>query len=313
MPYPSSTPAQLTSPAVASVENAVAVAEQVCAWFDNAGRDLPWRSADTTGWGVLVSEFMLQQTPVSRVLAPWQEWMTRWPTPQDLAAASLGDAVRAWGRLGYPRRAKRLHQSAIELCERFGGQVPDCPQQLRTLPGVGEYTAAAIAGFAYGTPTVIVDTNVRRVQARVFSGSPTAARSYSSAERALAHAVAEQLPSAQWPHWHAAVMELGAVVCTARSPGCGDCPIAAACVWQAAGCPPPDPQDTTASSSAGYYGTNRYVRGLILGLLRDNSGPVTATQIDQLWDKAQQRHAAVASLLADGLVVESAGTYSLPS
>lgn len=302
-----------TAPQPTVLNATAAVADEVCTWFDREGRDLPWRSPDTTPWGVLVSEFMLQQTPVSRVVGPWRDWVTRWPTPADLAAATVGDAVRAWGRLGYPRRAKRLHETAIELRDRFGGQVPRCPEELRTLPGVGEYTAAAIAGFAYATPSVIVDTNVRRVQARLFSGAATPARSYSAAERALAHAVAHQLPPRQWPHWHAAVMELGAVVCTASNPNCGGCPVAARCAWQAAGCPTADPAAAAKKPSPGYYGTDRYVRGLVLGLLRDQSGPVPVAAVDTLWPQDDQRDRAVASLVADGLVVEHAGTYALPT
>src|SRR3954471_21891162 len=135
-------------------------------WYADNARDLPWRRPDVSPWAVLVSEVMLQQTPAARVIPAWQEWMQRWPTPADLAAQPAGEAVRAWGRLGYPRRALRLHAAAAAIVERFGGEVPESRAELLTLPGVGDYTAAAVASFAFGRREVVLDTNVRRVLAR---------------------------------------------------------------------------------------------------------------------------------------------------
>src|SRR3954447_26367858 len=155
-------------------------------WYDREARDLPWRRPDAGPWAVLVSEFMLQQTPVSRVLPVWHEWMRRWPTPAALAADAAGEAVRAWGRLGYPRRALRLHAAATAVVERHDGRVPSSYDDLRTLPGVGDYTAAAVAAFAFGARTAVLDTNVRRVYRRVFDGSDDMPASPTAAERAEA-------------------------------------------------------------------------------------------------------------------------------
>src|SRR3954470_7118450 len=142
-----------------------ALGGEVERWYADNARDLPWRRPDVSPWAVLVSEVMLQQTPVARVVPAWQEWMQRWPTPADLAAEPAGEAVRAWGRLGYPRRALRLHTAARAIVEQHGGEVPASYDDLRALPGVGDYTAAAVATFAHGRRHVVLDTNVRRVLA----------------------------------------------------------------------------------------------------------------------------------------------------
>ncbi|MGC2678815.1 MAG: A/G-specific adenine glycosylase, partial [Mycobacterium sp.] len=143
---------------------------ELLGWYDRSRRDLPWRNPDVTPWQILVSEFMLQQTPVSRVVPIWLDWVARWPTPSATAAASPADIVRAWGKLGYPRRAKRLHECATVIARDHGGVVPDDVEVLLTLPGVGSYTARAVACFAYQQSVPVVDTNVRRVVARVVHG-----------------------------------------------------------------------------------------------------------------------------------------------
>src|SRR5215472_17824721 len=147
-----------------------AYAAPVLRWYAAHARDLPWRRGDASAWSVLVSEIMLQQTPVARVLPAHAAWLARWPTPPALAAASPGDAVRQWGRLGYPRRALRLHAAARVISERHGGEVPRSIDALRALPGVGSYTAAAVASFAFGQRHPVLDTNVRRVLARMATG-----------------------------------------------------------------------------------------------------------------------------------------------
>src|SRR4249920_528997 len=206
----------------------------VLAWYAAHGRPLPWRAPDRTPWGVLVSEVMLQQTPVARVLPVWQEWMARWPEPAGLAAEAPGEAIRAWGRLGYPRRALRLHEAAGVIAARHGGRVPAEVAALLALPGVGGYTAAAVACFAYGRRHAVLDTNVRRVLARALGGSRSAPAALTAAEVRLAERV---LPDAdaQAAAWAVAAMELGALVCTARSPRCGQCPVEPQCRWRAAG------------------------------------------------------------------------------
>jgi len=193
-------------------------------WFDDNARDLPWRRPEAGPWGVMVSEFMLQQTPVSRVLPVYEQWLSRWPTPAALAADPAGEAVRAWGRFGYPRRALRLHAAATAIAQLHGGQVPRDHAQLLALPGIGEYTAAAVASFAYGQRHAVLDTNVRRVFARAVTGTQYPPQATTAAERRTAAGLlpAEEAVAARWA---AATMELGALVCTARSPECVRCAV----------------------------------------------------------------------------------------
>ena len=211
-------------------------AEPVLAWYARHARDLPWRGPGATPWSVLVSEIMLQQTPVARVLPEYLSWIARWPTAPSLAAEPAGEAIRQWGRLGYPRRALRLHETATILTARHGGQVPADVDALLALPGIGSYTAAAVASFAFGQRHAVLDTNVRRVLARLVTGQPGPAASPSVAERRLAESLlpAEASVAARWS---VAVMELGALVCTAAGPRCGTCPVARDCAWLAAGRP----------------------------------------------------------------------------
>lgn len=287
--------------------------EDVVAWFDDAARDLPWRAADRTPWGVLVSEVMLQQTPVVRVEPVWREWTARWPEPADLAAAPTADVLRAWGRLGYPRRALRLQECARALVERHGGTVPDDEAALRALPGIGEYTAAAVRAFAFGRRSVVVDTNVRRLLARTLTGVALPDPAYSAAERALATRVAPA-DDASATRWAAASMELGALVCTARAPGCGRCPVAGTCAWRAAG-HPPDAHAHRRRTQA-WHGTDRQVRGRIMAALRAADEPVARERLLRVTDDAPQADRCLASLVEDGLVEPASddpGLFALPS
>lgn len=242
-------------------------------WYGRSARDLPWRGAGASAWGVLVSEFMLQQTPVVRVLPVWTEWMRRWPTPADLAEESRAEVLRAWGRLGYPRRALRLHASAAAIVESFGGEVPRTYEELLSLPGVGTYTAAAVASFAFGEREVVVDTNIRRVEARLVSGVAQPAASLTRAETEVAaRLVPEQdgFGADSAARWNIAVMELGALVCTARSPKCVECPVVGDCAWVDAGRPAP-PIDRPRRTQA-WHGTDRQVRGAVMAVLRAAGG-----------------------------------------
>lgn len=276
-------------------------------WYLEHQRPLPWRQTDA--WGVLVSEFMLQQTPVNRVLPVWHAWRERWPTPESLAAATVAEALRAWGRLGYPRRAQRLHAAATVITDEHGGVVPSDEGELRNLPGVGEYTAAAVMAFAYGRRSVVLDTNVRRVLARAVEGRAMPTPHLTALERASAEAL--------WPSsdeasalWSAAVMELGALVCTARSPECRRCPLATRCTWVAAGRPEPE---MAPRRQARYEGSDRQVRGRIMALLRDADSSLTGTALRDAWPEREQRERALAGLVADGLVIrQGRGRYSLP-
>ncbi|WP_299056503.1 A/G-specific adenine glycosylase [uncultured Nocardioides sp.] len=284
------------------------VVEPVLRWYDEHARVLPWREPDASAWSVMVSEYMLQQTPVVRVLPVHTAWLERWPTPADLAAVPTGEAVRAWGRLGYPRRALRLHAAAVAITERHGGEVPSDLDALRALPGVGEYTAAAVATFAFGRRHVVLDTNVRRVIGRVVTGVEAPPASLARAERELA---ADLLPDDEptAATWSVAVMELGALVCTARAPACGACPVADVCAWRAAGHPSYDgPRRRQA-----WDGTDRQCRGRLMAVLRDADGPVHLSALEAAWPESVQRERCLEGLVADGLAVRtSASTVALP-
>jgi A/G-specific adenine glycosylase len=277
-------------------------------WYSANARDLPWRRSDATPWSILVSEIMLQQTPVSRVLPAHAAWLQRWPDPASLAAASPADAVRQWDRLGYPRRAVRLHASAGLITARFAGQVPASAEQLRTLPGVGSYTAAAVSSFAFGGRHVVLDTNVRRVLARVVTGAALPAPAPTAAERQLAERL---LPAngRRAAQWSVGVMELGALVCTASRPRCGDCPLAGHCTWVRHGRPPTPGR----RAAPGYHGSDRQCRGQLLAVLRRAPGPVAAEVLTAAWPDAAQRSRALGGLIDDGLITPGTdGSFSLP-
>jgi A/G-specific adenine glycosylase len=270
--------------------------QRLSRWYDANARDLPWRATGVSPWGVLVSEVMLQQTPVARVEPAWREWMGRWPTPAALAADSPGEAVRMWGRLGYPRRALRLHEAATVMVARHDGAVPSSYGELLALPGVGTYTAAAVSSFGFGARHAVLDTNVRRVHARVFDGVADATGSTPS-RRELDSAL-ERVPVVDPAGHSVAVMELGAIVCTARAPRCGDCPLADLCAWRQAG----RPDGPSAHRPQTYAGTDRQVRGRLLAVLREAPTDVGKAALDAVWDDGVQRERALAGLLEDGLV-----------
>jgi A/G-specific adenine glycosylase len=276
------------------------VAEAAISWYDRNARDLPWRHHDATPWSILVSEIMLQQTPVVRVLPVWIEWMHRWPTPTTLAVSPAAEAIRMWGRLGYPRRALRLHTCAVALVEHHDGRVPESVAELLALPGIGTYTAHAVAAFAFGQRRPVVDTNVRRFVARAVTGEPDAGPATTSADLG---AVERLLPltAARAARASAAFMEIGALICTARSPKCPQCPLWSTCAWRALGSPP---STSPARRAQAYAGTDRQIRGSLLAVLRDASGPVHRTKLDLAWPEADRRATALVSLIADGLAVE---------
>jgi A/G-specific adenine glycosylase len=279
----------------------------VAAWYAGAARDLPWRRPGTCAWGVLVSEVMLQQTPVARVVPVWERWLARWPSPAALAADEPGEAVRAWDRLGYPRRALRLHAAACVVTSRFGGALPAEVDDLLSLPGVGDYTARAVAAFAHRQRQPVVDTNVRRVVARTVQGlaDATVTRRDLALVEDLLPLDAEHAATAS-----VALMELGALVCTARAPRCTACPVAARCAWLAAGSPP---LAAPVRRSQGYAGTDRQVRGRLLAVLRDAQEPVAADLLARAWDEPVQRARALDGLVSDGLVDPLPdGRYGLP-
>ncbi len=278
-------------------------------WYDEHQRDLPWRRPEASPWSVLVSELMLQQTPVQRVLPVHEAWLERWPTPAALAAEATGEAVRAWGRLGYPRRALRLHAAATAIVADHGGEVPGDYADLIALPGVGDYTAAAVASFAFGRRHVVLDTNVRRVLARTVGGTELPGRSVTRAERDAAAAL---LPDdeATAATWAVAVMELGALVCTASTPRCEACPVADRCAWRLAGHPAYDGPPRRAQA---WEGTDRQCRGRLMAVLRESHGPVHRSALDAVWPDEAQRERCLAGLVADALVARLApDVYALP-
>jgi A/G-specific adenine glycosylase len=277
-------------------------------WYDDHARDLPWREATATPWGVLVSEFMLQQTSVARVLPVYDAWLARWPRPADLAAEPAGEAIRAWGGLGYPRRALRLHAAATAVTRELAGEVPDDYDSLRALPGVGDYTASAVLAFAFGRRQPVLDTNVRRVLARVVTGREHPAPAVTVAERTVA---ADLLPADESTAatWSVALMELGALVCSAASPRCDDCPLLDACAWRAAGYPAYDGPPRRGQT---WSGTDRQCRGRLLALARSSLASVGVRQLEQAWPEATQRTRCLESLVADGLLVRWGDAYALP-
>jgi A/G-specific adenine glycosylase len=288
----------MTSPYLAPVQR----------WYAEHARDLPWRHPDASAWSVLVSEFMLQQTPVSRVLPAHAAWLARWPTPASLAGASPADAVRQWDRLGYPRRAVRLHASAQLIVSRHGGEVPASAEQLRALPGIGPYTAAAVASFAFGLRHPVLDTNVRRVIARLVGGEGQPRPAPSVAEVRLAESLlpADGRTAARWS---VGVMELGALICTATRPRCEDCPLERLCAWRQSGSPPAP----AGRPAPAYQGSDRQCRGRLLGVLRAAGGPVPPEALAAAWDDSGQRARSLAALIADGLIARCGdGTFSLP-
>ena len=283
---------------------------QVLDWYAENARELPWRTPDASPWAILVSEVMLQQTPVSRVLPAYQEWLTRWPTPAALAADEPGEAVRAWGWLGYPRRALRLHECAVAITEQHDGQLPTDLDALLALPGVGAYTARAVASFAYRQRHAVVDTNVRRVLSRAITGVADAAAGSAARDLALAEPLVPT-DSEVAAKYAVAVMELGALVCTARAPRCADCPVVADCAWFRAGKPA---YDGPVKRPQGYAGTDRQVRGRLLAVLRDAEGPVPPGALDVVWHDPVQRSRALDGLVTDGLVDPLPdGRFALPS
>ena len=278
-------------------------AKEISQWFKKNKRDLPWRKADA--WGILVSEFMLQQTPVNRVLPVYNQWMQKWPSAAALAKATPAEVITSWGRLGYPRRALRLHECAKVITSQHGGKIPTTETELRKLPGIGEYTAAAMVAFAFSERSLVLDINIRRLFARLYDGEQTPKNSATKDEKERY----EQLIPKKDPHvWAAATMELGALICTAQSPKCALCPVANKCLWRSLDYP----QSEIVKRRQTWHGTDRQCRGMIVQSLRENE-ILTRTQIQELWDVPSQLEKAILTLLDDGLIeARGRNKFSLP-
>jgi len=277
--------------------------QPVLTWYKENKRDLPWRDSDP--WGVLVSEIMLQQTPVARVLPIYIQWMKRWPTAASLAQATPAEVITAWGRLGYPRRALRLHESAKVVAGQYHGVVPQTEEELRALPGIGEYTSAALIAFAFSGRSLVLDINIRRLFSRVIDGVEVPKAAPTKSERVAREVL---IPKRDAHIWAAATMELGALICTAKKPQCGQCPLASQCKWRSLDYPLSDQPKRTQT----WHGTDRQCRGVIVQALREN--PVLQKkEIMLLWDVPSQVEKALLTLLEDGLVVSVKGQrFSLP-
>lgn len=297
-------PVPVTNPPIPDAERLEIMAD-AAAWYAANARDLPWRRPGTTPWGVLVSEVMSQQTPVARVVGPWLAWLDRWPTPTALADDDPREAVAAWGRLGYPQRALRLHAAAVAIRDTHDGRVPDTVEALEALPGVGRYTAAAVASFAFGAEATVLDTNVRRVLVRIEDAAQFPPSSTTTAEWRRATAWRELAGVEGYPEpavWAVASMEIGAVVCRAADPACDACPLHDHCRWLAAGRPDHDgpPRRTQA-----WHGTDRQCRGVLLDAVRTahtHGLSVDVTALLTRWPLPDQSRRCLDSLLADGLV-----------
>ncbi|MCF2706012.1 A/G-specific adenine glycosylase [Arcanobacterium haemolyticum] len=280
---------------------------ELITWYIHTSRPLPWRETGTSAWAILVCEVMSQQTPVARVMPSWYEWLERWPTPADLAAASPSEVIVAWGNLGYPRRALRLRECAIAVTEKWGGELPQSRDDLLSLPGIGPYTADAIISFAYKRRATVLDTNIRRVIARQH-GEAYPPSSLTKAEIARAEALVPD-DDAESSLWNAAIMELGALVCTARNPQCENCPIADSCQWLARG----RPESTLPKRTQAFVGTHREARGKIMAVLRARTAPISRAELQHASRLPDSRfEPALASLLSDGLATTTGEGIDLP-
>ncbi len=278
-------------------------------WYLANARDLPWR-AGVSPWQILVSEVMAQQTPVARVEPIWQRWRELWPTPAHLAAAAPDQVLRQWKSLGYPRRALRLQECAAALVRDHNGEIPDTYDELLALPGIGQYTAGAILAFAFGKRALVLDTNVRRVIARVFLGLQFPPPQLSSAEKAFATALMP-VTDADASLWAQASMELGATLCTAKKVACAPCPVASSCRWRALGYPPDERASERKTQK--FTGTDRQVRGLIMQAIRASDSPVPRAHIDLVWPDAAQLGRCVDGLVLDGLIEVDGDLVAFPS
>jgi A/G-specific adenine glycosylase len=282
----------------------VAFRRELDAWAAALPRDLPWRTTRDP-WAVLVSETMLQQTQVARVVPKYHAFLARFPDPAVCAAAPAGALVALWSGLGYNRRAVQLHGAARVVVERHGGVVPDDLDALLALPGVGPYTARAVLAFAYERDVAVLDTNVARVVARRLGLRLTLREAQAEADALVA-------PGRGW-WWNQAMLDLGALVCRKRAPRCDTCPVRAGCAWQGSG---PDPALGSAAVSAPqsrFAGSDREGRGRLVAALGE--GPVAPADLAGAmgWPADPERASRVAAgVVADGLAVRDERGFRLP-
>lgn len=281
-----------------------AIAEAILDWYAAGGRQLGWRRTRDP-YAILVSEVMLQQTQAARVEPAWRAFLERFPSLSALAAAPCSEVLTAWRGLGYNRRAVNLHRCVTAIVERHGGAVPDDLAALRALPGIGDYTARAVLTFAFGRAMAPVDTNVARVLSRLVIGRPS---SRSEAQRAAD----EVLPAGRAAAWAHALMDLGAQVCTARSPRCDECPVGSSCAWRARGGPDPAAHgDYRPRPQGRFAGSDRFHRGRLVDALR--AGPVPRAALAAAAHGSQEKAERIAAaLVADGLAEWAGEELCLP-
>lgn len=276
-------------------------------WWQARRRQLPWRETRDP-WAVLVCEVMAQQTQVARVAERWGPFLAEFPDAATTAGAPVAAVLRAWTGLGYNRRAVNLHRCATALVERHDGLLPASLPDLLALPGIGPYTARAVLAFAFEHDAAIVDTNTARVLARWEGRRLTASGAQAAADRAL-------VPGEAWA-WNQAMLDLGAGVCTRRSPRCHDCPVPERCAWRQAGLLAPDPADGSAGVSvaqARFAGSDREGRGRLVEALRWHPVPTGELAEVMGWPTDVGRAERVAAaLVAEGLVSLDRGAYRLP-
>jgi A/G-specific adenine glycosylase len=243
-----------------------AVRETLLAWFEDWGRDLPWRRTRDP-WRILVSEVMLQQIQVGRAIPFYEPFLARFPTLASLAAAPLSDAIVVWGDLGRYRRVVALHRTARLIVERYDGRIPPEPEALAELPGIGPYTAGAVACFAFERDVAFADTNARRVLHRVFMGPDVPEPA--APEHELMDLARRLVPPGRSWAWNQALIELGALVCTARAPRCASCPVRDHCGSRPAILGLLAAEPARRGPATVYEGSNRFYRGRVLAALRD--------------------------------------------
>jgi len=285
-----------------------AIQDSLTAWAEGARRDLPWRRTRDP-WAVLVSELMLQQTQVARVVPRYEAFLSWFPTPAATASAPMSEVVRAWAGLGYNRRAVNLHRAAGEIVRRHGGALPATLTELVALPGVGPYTARAVLAFAFEADVGVVEVNSARVLARAVAGRALTA----SEAQALADGL---VPGGGGWAWNQAMLDLGATVCTKSAPACGACPVRACCAWAASGGSGADPATGSAGSGATqstFAGSDRQGRGRLVAVLRHGPVPRSGLAAAAGWPDEPERAGRVAGgLVADGLAVTVRDVFHLP-
>ncbi|WP_322487923.1 A/G-specific adenine glycosylase [Chloroflexus sp.] len=305
-----------------------AIRADLLQWFTNDARDLPWRRTRDP-YAIMVAEVMLQQTQVDRVIPKYQAFLAAFPTIEALAAAPTADVIRLWAGLGYNRRAVNLQRAAQAIVTRHDGRVPDSVAALRALPGIGPYTAGAIACFAFEQDVAFLDTNIRRVVRRLCVG-PDHAAAATEAEL-LAHAEALIPPGQGWA-WNQAIMELGALICTAASPACRRCPLRRHCRAYAAAVAADTALAETMAAPAlkrvaeprpaePFVGSRRWYRGRIIAALRalpaDTALPLSElgrqVRPDFVADHEEWLQQLVRDLARDGLLVITEQGVRLPA